>query len=90
MMPSSRKGGHSLPHLRVPRAGHHGEEVLSRITFAGNCYMGLMHSRLSSATAPRQHLSLHGGVPASNSILGWTRSRTRPQAASSGPVRASR
>ena len=51
MVPSSRMGGHILTHLRVPHAGHHGEEVLSRITLAGNCYMGMMHSRLSSATA---------------------------------------
>ena len=50
-MPSSRVGGQILTRLRVPRAGHHGEEVLGRITLAGNYYMGMMHSRLSSATA---------------------------------------
>ena len=52
MMPSSRLGSHIPTRLRVPRAGHHGEEVLGRIRLASNCYMGMMHSRLSSATAP--------------------------------------
>jgi hypothetical protein len=58
-------GAYILIHPRVPRADHHGEDILDRIMLAGNrhiislrylspgryAFLGMVRSRVSSATA---------------------------------------